>query len=221
MIAEELVNPMIPPLKLSDDTEKAILWMEELRLHQLPVVEGGQFLGMIQEETLYDGNDPKKPIREYPLDAADARVFLSQHFYEVIRLACMLDVGLVAVEDDQQMYQGVVTLEDTVHAFANTTSVDSPGGILVLQMQQVDYSLAEISRLIEAEDVKILSLNMASDAKDASKIRVTIKVNKLDLSRVIATLERFGYSIVAQFHEPDRDSYQKERLDALFRYLDI
>lgn len=221
MIAEELINPMIPPLKLSDDTEKALVWMEELRLHQLPVVESGQYLGMLLDEYLLEEENPKKPVREYELDAQEAHVHLSQHFYDVIRLACGHEVGIVAVGDDDGKYQGVVTLEDTVQAFAKTTSVEGPGGILVLRMRQVDYSLAEISRLIEAENVKILSLNLATDQEDPSMIRVTIKINKMDLTRIIATLERFGYFIAAQFHEPDRDHYQQERLDALFKFLDI
>jgi len=221
MIAEELINTMIPPLKLSDESEKALVWMEELRLHQLPVVEGGQFIGMLEEDSLFENEDSKNPVREFALSAQDASINYSQHFLDVIRVACALEVGLVAIEDEEGKYLGVVTLEDTVQAFAKTTSVDSPGGILVLKMLQTDYSLAEISRLIEAESVKILSLNLASDPDDAAKIRVTIKVNESDLTRIIATLERFGYSIVAQFHEPDNNNYQKERLDALMKYLDI
>lgn len=221
MIAEELINPMIPPLKLSDDSEKARVWMEELRLHQLPVVEGGQFLGMLEEDSLLEGEPEKQPIREYPLDAQEARVNQNQHFYEIIRAACSHDVGLVAVEDEEGKYQGVVTLEDTIQAFAKTTSVDSPGGILVLRMRQTDYSLAEISRLIEAEDAKILSLNLSSDPYDSAKIILTLKVNKMDLTRIIATLERFEYTISAQFHEPDREDFQRERLEALMKYLDL
>lgn len=43
MIAEELINQMIPPLKVSDSAEKAKKWMEEFRLTQLPVVENNNF----------------------------------------------------------------------------------------------------------------------------------------------------------------------------------
>ena len=31
MIAEDLINHMIPPLKATDDAHKAIVWMEEFR----------------------------------------------------------------------------------------------------------------------------------------------------------------------------------------------
>lgn len=221
MIAEELINPLIPPLKTSDSTEKAILWMEELRLHQLPVVEEGVFHGMVSDEYLYDSNQPKQLIGDYDTIADQARVHYSQHFFDIIRLAQDNEVGLVAVTDDQNKYRGVVTLEDTLSSFAKTTAVQSPGGILVLAMNQVDYSLAEISRLIEADEMKILSVHLEADPTDPTRIRVTIKVNKMDLSRVIATLERFSYTIIAQFHEPSQEDHHQERLEALFRYLDI
>jgi predicted transcriptional regulator len=52
MIAEDLINHMIPPLKGTDDAHKAIVWMEEFRCHQLPVVENGNLLGFISEEII-------------------------------------------------------------------------------------------------------------------------------------------------------------------------
>ena len=35
----DLINDMIPPLKVTDDAAKALVWMEELRLHALPVIK--------------------------------------------------------------------------------------------------------------------------------------------------------------------------------------
>jgi acetoin utilization protein AcuB len=47
MIAEGLINQMIPALKLTDKAEKAIIWMEELKTNQLPVIEGRTFRVLI------------------------------------------------------------------------------------------------------------------------------------------------------------------------------
>ena len=40
MIARELVNDSIPPLKLSDTGLKALNWMEEFRVEHLAIVDG-------------------------------------------------------------------------------------------------------------------------------------------------------------------------------------
>jgi hypothetical protein len=52
-------------------------------------------------------------------------------------------------------------------------------------------------------------------------IKLTLKINKTDLSSIIATLERFDYKIIAKFEDSKMDSSDKERLDILFKYLDI
>ena len=91
----------------------------------------------------------------------------------------------------------------------------------MLSMDLSDYSLAEISRLIEENNAKILSCIVKEDPFDIGKIRVNLKINELDLSRIVATLERFGYRVVGRYQEAAVQGNEKEKLDLLFRYLDI
>jgi hypothetical protein len=88
-------------------------------------------------------------------------------------------------------------------------------------MNHNDYSLAEISRLIEENHAKILSSMVKEDPLDHGKIRLTLKINQLDLSRIVATLERFGYKVIGRYHESTPMGTEKERIDMLLRYLDI
>lgn len=221
MIALELINHMIPPLKPSDDGHKAIVWMEELRMNQLPVIEKGKFLGFITEEIILEENDSKQPVNEYFLEGEQCFVSEQQHFYDVIKVAAEHESQLVSVLSDTGSFQGVIALEDTINAFAEATAVQEPGAILVLLMNQRDYSLAEISRLIEAESVKILSSTVNSDPKDSAKLRVTLKLNKTEVSHITASLERFGYQIIGRFQEEEIKSNDQERFDLLMRYLNI
>ena len=91
----------------------------------------------------------------------------------------------------------------------------------MLSLNQIDYSLAEVSRLIEAEGAKILSAWIANDVLDTDKIKLTVKINKTDLSHIAATLERFGYKIIAKFHETKHSATEQERLDILMKYLEM
>ena len=52
MIARELVNDSIPPLKLSDTGLKALNWMEEFRVEHLAIVDGVSYIGLISEEDI-------------------------------------------------------------------------------------------------------------------------------------------------------------------------
>ena len=221
MIAEELINHMIPPLKPGDDTNKAILWMEELRCTQLPVVDHGKFMGLLTEDNILETNDLTFMVRDYELIGQNCTTSIHSHFYDVIKIASEYKVQLVGVLDDDGKYCGVITVHDTITAFAQSAAVQMPGGIIVLSLKAIDYSLAEISRLVEENNARILSSSVKDDPLDPSKMKLTIKINKLDLSHIVATLERFDYKIIARFQETKIQEDEKEKIDILLKYLNI
>ena len=221
MVARELINHMIPPLKKTDPAKKATAWMEELRINQLPVIENGVYCGVISEELILEDNDDSKKVSEYELQGKTCVVNENQHFYDVLKIVSDSSVQLVAVLDDSEIFLGVISVKDTVTAFAQSAAVQSPGGILILSLKQIDYSLSEISRLVESNGAKILGSIVYNDVLDANMMKLTLKINKTDLSAIIATFERFDYKIIAKFEDSEMESSDKERLDILFRYLDI
>ncbi|MEO1652590.1 MAG: CBS domain-containing protein [Bacteroidota bacterium] len=221
MIAAELINQMIPPLKLSDPVSKAIQWMEELRVRQLPVIHQDAYQGLILEDNIYQLNNQQASVADLSLQFKDVFIRHTQHFYEILRLASLNQLRVMAVIGEEQNFLGVVTVSDTLLAFADSLSMRDPGGILVLLLDYRDYSLAEISRLVESNDAKILNTNVSTDKDETDKLRITLKINKTDLSRIVATFERFNYRIVAKFQPSDFQEMDKERLDLLFKYLYI
>lgn len=221
MLAEEFINQMIPPLKLNDTSQIALNWMEVFHLTQLAVVDERLYKGIIDEETLLEKNNPNLPISEYTLSYKDVTVKAKSHYYDVISLATKNKLEVVPVIGDANEYLGVVSVNETSVAIAKMFASQGPGGIIVLAMKEIDYSLAQISRLIEANDTKIMSVFVTDDTKKDSFIKVTLKLNRIDLSRVVATLERYDYKIIAQFQETDIEDYDKDRLDMLFKYLNM
>ncbi len=221
MIAEDLINHMLPPLKGTDDAHKAIVWMEEFRCAYMPVVEEEKLLGFISEEIILETNDIEKQVKDFELVGQNCYVHLDTHFYDILKIAANNKLQMVAVLNHDQNYCGVITIQDTLISFAQTAAVQLPGGILVLSMNHNDYSLAEISRLIEENHAKILSSIVKEDPLDAVKLRLTLKINQLDLSRIVATLERFGYKVIGRYHETKPEGDDKDRIDMLLRYLDI
>ena len=62
---------------------------------------------------------------------------------------------------------------------------------------------------------------MIEDPMDKGKIKVTLKINQVELNRIVATLERFGYRIIGRYNETKVDTGEKDKIDMLLRYLDI
>jgi acetoin utilization protein AcuB len=221
MIAEELINHMLPPLKLTDEASKAIAWMEEFRCGLLPVVENEKFLGFLSEEIILEQNDLSKKVSEFDFTGDACIVSVDAHFYEVLKMSSDHKLQMVAVNNNLEQYAGVITVADIMVSFAQTAAVQMPGSILVLSMELMDYSLAEIARLVEENNAKIISSTMAEDPLDKGKIKLTIKLNQDDLTRIVATLERFAYRIIARYQTTHNEDHNKDRLDMLMRYLNI
>lgn len=221
MIAEELINQMIPALKLTDKAEKAIIWMEELKTNQLPVIEGRTFRGLISEDLILESNDLDRKIGDFRLISENCYVGEEQHLFDIIRVAQEHEAEIVAILNVDGEFMGVSRHEDTIKAFSNTLAVQGQGGILILKMRAIDYSLSEVSRLIESDDAKILGSFLSQDKKIPNYVFLTLKINKEDLTTVIATLERFDYHIVAKFHDNNNITTERERLDNLLNFLNI
>ncbi|MBN7814080.1 cbs domain containing protein [Algoriphagus pacificus] len=221
MQAYEFINNLIPPLKLSDKTGMALAWMEEIRTDILPVVDQGNFLGLIREEMIFDMNNAEKLISEVQLDNQMCWVYSDKHIYDVLRVGAEQHSNVVAVLSRDQHYLGVVTMEDSIAAFADSLSIQSQGSVLVLSLFMTDYSLSEISRIVESENTKVLSSFITSDPLDDAKIKLTLKLDKPELRHIKATLERFGYKILDHYQEESGISGEEDRIGNLLRFLDI
>ncbi len=221
MVAADLINEMIPPLKGNDSVKKALNWMDAFRITQLPIVENNIYKGIITEDMLYEVNNPEATINTIEPFYEEVFVAEEQHFYDVMRLATDHNLRIIAVLDLNNAFAGVITVRDTLTAFARTFANQSAGAIIVMSMNYRDYSLSHISRLIEENNTKILSSYVDTDPYDTNLIKLTLKLDKTELTSILATLERFEYRVIAKFQEnPDAD-IQKERLDMFFRYFDI
>lgn len=221
MIARDLINQLIPPLKPEDRALRAIDYMDEFRVNQLPVVEGNKFLGLIDEDVVFSSVDPDQQIKNLQLKHNQVFIDSQRHLFEIIKLAIDNHLDVIPIIDEKENYLGVVTVNDTARAFSQLASAEYPGGILILCMNEKDYSLTEISRLAESDGAKILSAFVTTDQKDKTKLHVTLKFNKKDISRLIATYERFDYKVISQFQETSSSGYETERLNILFKYLEL
>ena len=220
MIAKELITDGIMPLKTSDTGKTALSWMEEYKVSHLPIVNNQEFLGLISELDIYDLNSFDEPLGNHKLSLKNPYVFESQHIYDVLKLVNEQNLSLVPVLAEKGDYLGSINLLNLVKHFARALSVDNPGGIIVLEMTYNNYSLTELAKIVEENDAKILSTFLINHA-DSSRMDVFLKLNSLDISPVLKTLERYDYFVKASFgHEDDQDEL-RDRYNSLMNYLNV
>jgi acetoin utilization protein AcuB len=220
MLAKDLITHDIPPLKTSDTGLKALTWMEEFKVSHLPIVNNLDYLGMISDADVLDMNTPDEAIGSHQLSLLRPYVIESEHIYEVIKLVHKLNLSVVPVLGKEGVFVGTISLQALVKAFAEMTAVTDPGGVIILEMNYNDYSLSEIAQIVEGNDAKILSCSVTS-SKDSTKMELTLKINKTDLSAVLQTFYRYNYDVKASFHQSEFTDEMQDRYDSFMNFLNI
>jgi len=221
MLAKDLISDIVPALRTSDSGLTALNWMEVFRVSHLPIVNNKELLGLISDIDIYDLNVAEEPIGNHQLSLVCPSVYFDQHIYEVINIVSKYRLTVLPVLDKNDHYMGVVTLYNLLQSFSQLTAVQNPGGIIILELNENDYSLTQIANIIESNDAKILSLYITS-LPDSVKLEITLKINLTDVSSVLQTLERYNYSIKASYLDDEElgDLY-KSRFDQFMKYLNI
>jgi CBS domain-containing protein len=219
MLANSLITNGIVPLKTSETGEEALGLMSELNLSHYPIVNNEQLLGLISDEDII-GNNIEEPIGSYSLSLSKAFVRNNDHLYEVLRLLGESKLTIIPVVDDEDKYLGIITQNDLLNYFADSGSFTEAGSILVLEVPKRDYSMAEISQIVESEDGVILSSFITTNL-DESVVDVTLKINKHQIQPIIANFERYSYKVKFTMQEDEIFDAAKERYDSLMSYLNV
>lgn len=218
MTASELISTVISPLKTSDSIQKALDRMADFKVSHLPIVNETQFLGLLSEDDLIDEEDINEPVGAVTLSLINPYVLESQHAYDVIKTFNEQKLSVLPVLDDKMNYLGVIAINDVVEYMATLTSVTDPGGIIVLEISNRDNSLAHIAQIVESDNAQILS-SYVDEHPDSTKLTVTLKVNKLDITQIVASFLRYDYVVLATFNNTSQHNNGADRFDSLMNYL--
>lgn len=220
MIGIELITDEIPPLKHTDTGETALQWMDEFKVNHLSVLKEESFVGLVSEDDLLDKSDLSLTLTELFVHLPRPYAKGNSHVYEVLNIASIDHLSVVPVLDDQENYLGNISITKLMQNIASTGSIKEAGGIIVLEMSDTDYSLAQISQIVESENAKVLSSFITSNAL-SKKLELTLKINQMELGRVIKALERYDYHVKASFQRNSYHDDLKDRYDELMNYLNI
>lgn len=220
MLAIELISDAIPPVHTSDSVQKVIDRMVEFRVRHLPIVNEEQFLGLLGENDLIEVTDYQTSIGALALSLVNPYVLEDQHIYDVIRLFYEQQLTVVPVLDLKKNYLGVISINAMNEYFARITSVAQPGGIIVLEINNKNNSLAHMAQIVESDNAQILSSYVVAQP-DSTRMEVTLKVNKQDISAIIATFLRYEYDVKATFNHTGDNDNSRDRYDSLMNYLNL
>ena len=220
MLAIDLLSNTIPPLRTSDTLQFAADRMSELRVSHLPIVNEIEFLGLISDHEILENADPTQAVGSLRISLLLSFIYDYQHAYDVLKIMSEQKLSLVPVVDIKKTYLGSVTQPALVEYCSRLCSAIQPGGIIVLEVNIRDLAMSEISKIIESNNAMLLS-SFTENSPDSTRVFVTLKLNKTDITPIIATFERYNYIVKVSFQTDQYRDDSLGRYESFMNYLNM
>jgi CBS domain-containing protein len=143
-----------------------------------------------------------------------------QHIYEVMKLFSERGLTVVPVVSDMGEYLGTITEHEALRRLAQVTNISDPGSIVVLEMNQVDYSLQQIARIVEGNDAKVLSV-YGHSLPGSTRMEVTLKINREDISDILQSFDRYEIQVKTTYQGSRFHDDLRGRYDELMRFINL
>jgi CBS domain containing-hemolysin-like protein len=190
----------------------------DLNFSHFPVLENGTFIGSIAADDVETFDIDKKAIDyKYTLERFFARK--SMIWLDVLEVFAKNHTNILPILDENNNYIGYYEIEDIMKFFQETPFLKEQGGIIIVQKGLLDYSMSEVTQIVESNNGKILGC-FISEA-DVENVQITIKIGLGAINEIIQTYRRYGYEIISEHQEDNYINSLKERSDYLDKYLNI
>jgi len=220
MLTRELLSQTLPFLHLQDKVYQALQMMNENNVTHLPIVDGDKYVGIISEEELLQAENDNSVLAELQQSFSDASVKEDEHFLKAVQLAADSGLSVVPVVNEENELIGTVAYNELLKFSSEFMSLSEPGGLVVLEMESNQYSFGEISKIVETNDAQITQLNTSNDA-ETGLMQVTIRINKPEVSDIVATFQRYEYNVKYFFGEELYSNDLRSNYENLMNYLKI
>ncbi len=220
MLTGELLSQNLPYLHLNDKVYQALQIMNDNQVAHLPIVDGEKYAGIISEDDLLIVDDDQAELSTLQQSFGTASVKNSEHFLKAIQLAGENGLSVVPIVNEENDLEGAVAYSDLLRHASEFMSLKEPGGLIVLEVESNQYSFNEISKLVETNDAQITQLNTSNDPETGT-MQITIRVNRPEISDIVATFQRYEYNVKHYFGEELYNNEVRSNYENLMNYLKI
>ena len=193
-------------------------FFNDLHFSHFPVIEEGVYIGSVAADDILTFENEKK-VADYRFTLEGFFVRTTTIWLDVLEIFAKNHTDLVPVLDENNKYVGYYEIEDIMRFFHETPFLKEPGGIIIVKKAALDYSMSQITQIVESNNGKLLGL-FISEA-DIESVQVTMKITLGAMNEIIQTFRRYNYEIISEHQEDNYINNLKERSDYLDKYLNI
>ena len=220
MLNLDILSVDIPYLHPEDTVLVARDIMEDHHVAHLPVVSENKLLGIIDEDSLLDAPSDDTPMNSMQTLFSHASVQGIGHILDTLHICSEFQLTLVPVLTEESDYLGSIAALDLIRHTDKIVGAGDPGAIIVLEMDRVNFAFSEIIKLVETNDAQVTQLNTYVEPGTTSFF-ITLRINKMEVSDIIATFQRYEYKIKYYFGEEQYENELRSNYNHLMNYLSI
>lgn len=220
MLTGELPSQSLPSLRPEDKIYQALQLMNDNQVTHLPVAEGDDYVGLVSEDDLMQAENEHNTLSEITQSFGNVSVKATDHFLKALQKAAENGLSVVPIVDEENKLVGSLAYNDLLKQASDFLNLQAPGALIVLEMDNNQYSFNEISKLVETNDAQITQLNTSNDP-ETGIMQVTIRVNKPEVSDIVATFQRYEYNVKYYFGEEIYTNELRGNYENLMNYLKI
>lgn len=220
MNISDLILYELPTLSLEDNGVKALSLMRDFHVYHLPIVQKDEYIALLSEDDILDWDTPEETLGKAEFLKFRPAIFDNVHPIDGIKVAKEFNLSVIPVLDEERNYVGCITQENFFKFLTDTNTYAQEGGIIILRIDPIHFSLSEIARLTESNSITLQGVFIHQN-KETNMMEITLKTNKTDLRALLATFERYEYEVVNVYNALQSREELKNNYDLLMRYLNI
>ncbi len=220
MFCRQLLSQTLPFLRPTDSVFQALNVMADHQVLHLPIADGADYVGLISESSLLSVEDDQTTLQQCVTLWQTISVKSDDHFLTAVQLSAAQHLTVIPVVTPERELIGTLLPADLIGAVSTFLRLEEPGGLIVLEMEPRQYAFSEMSRLVETHDAQITQLNTRV-LPDTGQLAVTIRLNKPEVSDIVATFQRYEYNVVCFFGEELYTNQLRSNYDNLMTYLNV
>jgi hypothetical protein len=183
------------------------------------VLDGLNYLGLLDIVDMEEA-DPSSELIILEQYFIKAQVKTNDHFLQALRVKSKFNLNIIPVLNEKNEWEGIIKADTLLEQTSQLLGASTTGAFIVLEIPRIEYAPGQINRLVESNDCMIMQMNTMTDPV-TGMMQVVIRVNKEEVSDLIATFQRHEYNVLYYYGDEAFDNTLQNNLDHLLNYLNI
>ena len=214
----DYINNDYKPLQIDDSIATVQVFFANANFNHFPVLDERIYIGSINAEDA-ETFDFDKKISDYRFNLEGFFARTNMVWLDVLEIFAQNQTNILPVLTLENQYVGYYEIQDIIGFFNDTPFLKEQGGIVVVEKEILDYSMAQVGQIVESNGGKLLGSFISKSTPQ--NVQITLKIASGSVNEIIQTFRRYGYSIISENQEDSYLEGLKERSDYLDKYLNI